>query len=71
MTILDACMEVLQKAKAPLTAEQIYDEIQRRGLYQFKAKDPRSVVRGTLRKHLRASQPHRVRQVDSGRFEVV
>lgn len=71
MTILDACTEILGKARAPLTAEQIYEEIQRRGLYEFKAKDPCSIVRGTLRKHLRASQPQRVRQVDSGRFEAV
>lgn len=71
MTILDACTEVLAKSNDPLTAEQIYEEIRRRGLYEFKAKDPRSMVRGTLRKHLRASQPHRVRQVDSGRFEAV
>ena len=71
VTILDACADVLGKAEGPLTAEEIYDEIQRRGLYEFRAKDPLSIVRGTLRKHLRASQPHRVRQVDGRRFEAV
>ena len=68
MTILEACTEVLRKAKRPLTAEEICSEIRRLGLYEFKAKDPLSIVRGTLRRHLRTPQPHRVRQVDPGRF---
>jgi hypothetical protein len=68
VTILEACTEVLRKAKHPLTAEEICREIRRLGLYEFKAKDPPSIVRGTLRRHLRTPQAHRIRQVDPRRF---
>ena len=71
MTILDACVDVLSKSQQAMTAEEIYDQIHRRGLYEFKAKDPRNIVRSTLRKHLRASRPHRIKQVDPKRFEAL
>lgn len=71
MSILDACVDVLSKSQRAMTADEIYSQIQQRGLYKFKAKDPRSIVRGTLRKHLRASHPHRIRQVDPQRFEAL
>jgi hypothetical protein len=70
MTILDACIKVLSESGQPLTAEAIYNEIQRRKLYDFKAKDPRNMVRSTLSKHLRGTQAPRIRQVDPNRFEV-
>ena len=71
MTILDACIHVLKKSPRAMTADEIYDQIQLLGLYEFKAENPRSIVRGTLRKHLRAPHPHRIRQVDSQRFEAL
>jgi len=53
-TILDAVAEVLADAPEPLGAKEIYDEIQSRGLYAFKAKDPVNVVAAAIRAHVRA-----------------
>lgn len=66
MTILDACVEVMKKANRPMKAEEIFEAIRNDGLYEFRAKDPLSIVRGTLRKHLRASGPHRVKEFERG-----
>ena len=71
MTILDVCVEVLKESDRPLAADELCSEIERRKLYSFNAKSPSSIIRGTLRKHLRGSPPYRVRQVDSRRFEAV
>lgn len=71
MTIMKACVEVLKRSQRPLTADEIFAEIQHRKLFDFKAKDPRSIVRSTLRKHLKGPGPHRVRQVDSNRYEIL
>lgn len=70
MTILDACVTVLEKAQKPLTADQIHDVIAREKLYEFSAKDPRSIVRGTLRKHLRTPGPHKVVEVSKGTYRL-
>ncbi len=43
--------DVLADAKRAMTAEEIYDSIVSRGLYEFKAKDPKSVLRSQLRRH--------------------
>lgn len=51
MRIVDAIMEVLRKKKSPMNHNQIFNSIKEEGLYTFGAKDPRSVVRGKLRKH--------------------
>jgi HB1, ASXL, restriction endonuclease HTH domain len=57
MTIVDACIQVLKDARGPLTADQILAEIQKRGIYTFKAKDPSGMVRDALRRRMRASEP--------------
>ena len=42
---------VLRQAGKPMSAREIYDEIRNQGLYEFKAKDPASIVRNQLRRH--------------------
>lgn len=50
MNIAEAAKVVLQDATAPMSAADIYAEIVKRDLFQFGAKDPKSVVAQTLRK---------------------
>ena len=68
MTILEACVRVLDSASEPLTVESIRQRIEKEGLYSFRAKDPTGVVRSALRRHLRADGPHTVVQVSPGTF---
>jgi len=51
VTIALAIIDVLTQANEPLPAVSIYNRIVENGLYSFKAKDPRSIVRATVRKH--------------------
>ena len=66
MTILDACVQVLGESGAQMSADQLFEEVQRRELFAFKAKDPKSVLRSALRKHVRSQSPQRVVQVSPG-----
>jgi hypothetical protein len=43
--------EILAAEKKPMTAEEIYDSIVSKGLYEFKAQSPKSVLRNQLRRH--------------------
>lgn len=63
MTILDACVTILKDSQAPLPAEKIFEQIQARELYPFGAKDPLSIVRAAMRKHLKTAGPHRIKEV--------
>lgn len=47
-TIAQAVVEVLQAAKQPLSAAEITQAILDRKLYEFSAKDPKSIVRGAI-----------------------
>lgn len=60
MTILDACIIVLDKSDSPMKAEEIYRQIVEQQLFEFKAKDPLAILRSALRKHMRGAGPHRV-----------
>jgi len=51
MTIVEAIKNVLEQAGKPLTAKEIYDAIVAENLYDFKAKDPESVVNSQIRRH--------------------
>jgi len=53
-----------------MKSEEILAGINSAGLYEFKAKDPLSIVRGTLRKHLRATGPHRVKELERGVYGI-
>ncbi len=43
--------EILAAEKTPMTAEEIYEVITSKGLYEFKAKSPKSVLKNQLRRH--------------------
>ncbi len=50
-TIREAIQCVLKANAKPLSPKEIYDEIRRQGLYEFKVKDPIGVVRNQLRRN--------------------
>ncbi len=70
MTILEAALQVLDKAGEPMSVKEIYQEIVRGGLYEFGAKHPRSVLSGTLRNHVKKSANPRVIEVSEGIYGV-
>ncbi len=49
--IHEVAADILAENKRPMTAEEIYNVIVERGLYEFKAKSPKSVLRSQLRRH--------------------
>ena len=49
MTIVEAAQAVLKDAKTSMHVNEIYDEIIRRGLYTFGAKNPKSVLSQMMR----------------------
>ena len=50
-TISSAAIEVLKKNDKPMSAEEIHNSIIQQNLYQFKAKEPLSILKSELRKH--------------------
>jgi len=50
-TICTAAIEALRKNGKSMTASAIHDSIVQNDLYQFKAKDPLSILKSELRKH--------------------
>jgi restriction system protein len=50
-TIVDAIQSVLKRKGESLTVEEVYSRIVQANLYQFRAIDPKSVVRAQLRRH--------------------
>lgn len=68
MTILDACVRVLQQKNENMTADQIYEEIRRQNLYEFNSKDPLGVLRSTIRKHIRSQNNPRVKEIARGLY---
>jgi hypothetical protein len=51
MTIAEAAAAVLRDAEGPMHVRQIHAQITSRMLFEFKAKDPISVVSTVLRKN--------------------
>lgn len=51
MTIIEAIKRALITLNRPATYEEVYQEIMDQGLYDFGAKDPKSVIRVKLRIH--------------------
>ncbi len=49
--IHEIAAEILADYKRAMTADEIYNVIIERGLYEFKAKSPKSVLRSQLRRH--------------------
>ncbi len=50
-TVTACIIDVLTDAKKGLTINEIYDEIINRSLYEFGAKNPKSVVSQEVRRH--------------------
>ena len=51
MTMLKVALTVLKKTNSPLSAEEIYSQIQKEKLFTFNAKDPLSILKAQLRKN--------------------
>ena len=49
MTIAEAAQSVLRDTRRPMTTTELYEEIIRRGLYTFGAKNPKSVMTQAIR----------------------
>lgn len=58
MTLKDAAANVLRNVKKPLTVDELFDEITRRKLFEFKAQQPKVVLTRTLRKHCQGVELH-------------
>lgn len=74
MTIHGAARQVMEEAGKPLSMREIYDSIVTMKLYEFKAKDPISVLQSVIRSRTEnidnpSSQPvRRFRLVEDGKF---
>jgi len=74
MTIAEAAQSVLRESGRAMTTTEIYDEIIRRDLYTFGAKNPKSVTSQAIRErsdaNLKAKQVL-FRMVSQGTYELV
>jgi hypothetical protein len=68
MTVLEACVEVLKTTNRPMKAREIHREIEERGLYTFRAKDPVKVIGSAIRNNLKTGRPPLVKEVEKGTF---
>jgi len=50
MKIHEAAQHVMREAGKPMHAKEVYEQIVEKGLFEFGAKDPVSIVATTLRK---------------------
>jgi hypothetical protein len=71
MTIIEAIKSALNSLSRPATHDEIYQEIMDKRLYDFGAKDPRSIVRVKLRIHTSglnfpSSSPNKYFKITSG-----
>lgn len=51
LTIIEAIKKVLSNQRAPMTVTEIYEKIIGNGLYNFKADEPKQIVRNQIRRH--------------------
>lgn len=74
-TVHSIIADVLRSTGRPMTAQEVYDEIAAKGLYEFKAKSPIDIVRNALSRHSMqnthncASKNKCFSQLDDGRYE--
>ena len=50
-TIRDCIVEVLSASGRAMSSQEVFMEIERRGIYEFNTKSPSNVVRSQLRRH--------------------
>lgn len=76
-TIIDAALTVLKKANKPLSADEIYTEICTSRLFEFKAQDPKAILKAQLRKNClgftgkSAAEKPRLKQLIDKKFQVL
>ena len=51
MTVIQAILKVMRDANRPMSPRDVFAGIAARNLYVFRAKDPASIVRTTMRRH--------------------
>ncbi len=75
MKMIEAAKEALKSLNRQARAREIYEEIVRRELYKFGAKDPASVLSGTMRQRTEGSRSLRgqplFRSPERGLFELI
>jgi HB1, ASXL, restriction endonuclease HTH domain len=75
-TIAEVAIEVLKEAKQPMTAAEITQVILDKGLYEFKTKDPRSMVRGAIERRCEGVNRHNAvaeklfQKVEHGKYQI-
>ena len=77
MTIVQAIKKVMLSSKTPMTAQEIYKEILKQGLFEFRAADPEGIVKRQLRRHCegldlaKAPPTKHFRLADDSHYELV
>jgi restriction system protein len=76
-TIAQAVVEVLQTAKQPLSSVDITQAILDQKLYEFSAKDPKSIVRGAIERRCEglnrkdSINPKYFKKLANGTYELI
>ena len=76
-TIIDAALTVLKKANKPMSADEIYNEICASSLFEFKAQDPKAILKAQLRKNClgftgkSAAEKPRLKQLADKKFQAL
>ncbi len=76
-TIAQAVVDVLQSAKHPMSAAEITQAILDRKLYEFSAKDPKSIVRGAIERRCEglnrkdSINPRYFQKRSDGKYELI
>jgi len=69
MTIYEAALTVLKDSGCKMHVKEIYAEILNKELFKFGAKDPVSVLSGTLTKNMRAKKDPRLISLGAGNYK--
>lgn len=76
-TIIEAAISVLKTANKPLSADEIYTAICRSNLFEFKAQDPKAILKAQLRKNSlgftgkSAPEKPKVRQLPDKNYQIL
>ncbi len=70
MTMLEAAVQVLRSRQEPMAVADIYEAITAQSLFSFGAKNPRSVLSGTLRKHAKKSPSPLITEASPGLYSL-
>jgi len=76
-TIIDAAIVVLKNANKPLSADELYVEICNHRLFEFKAQDPKAILKAQLRKNCfgftgkSAAEKPRLKQLADKKYQLL